>query len=215
MRKVETIIVLSVILLSFAGTSIAQTFGTLMGGGASSDGEGSVFLLAGNDAFRTGIAARFNITRVADFGIQLGLDRVCETSFWGGGGDLKLVLLESRKNLPLNLALDASLGKLDSRDVKQFLFAFGILASGIIETSQWRTVEPYLSFLVLVKQVDRDAARGSSLESCLCPTGEDDTDAETLVRAGVKLSLTRETQLLLETELGDHALFGAGFNVVF
>jgi hypothetical protein len=217
MRRFEIFVALSIIILSLAGSAPAQTLGTFTGAAASADGEGAVFMLAGNDAFRTGIAARFNVTAAADVGVQLGFDRLCEKSFWGGGADLKLVLLESRKNLPLGLALDASFGKLDSREVKQYLFGFGILASGIIETSEWRTMEPYVSFIVLVKQIDRgDIPRRDPIEGCLClPASGDDTDARALVRAGLKLSLTKETQLLFETELGKHPLFGAGVNVVF
>jgi hypothetical protein len=217
MRRPEIIAALWLVILSSATASRGQTLGQLTSAGPASDGEGAVFMLGGNNAFRTGVAARFNISAAADFGIQLGLDRVCEQSFWGGGADLKLVLLESRQNLPLNLALDASFGKLDAREVKQYLFGFGVLSSGVIETSEWRTMEPYVSLVVLVRQIDRGTvARYDPIEGCLClPTNGDDTDVRALVRAGLRLSLTKETQLLFETELGKHSLFGAGVNVVF
>jgi len=217
MRRLCTFQALFVVVLSLAGASGAQTLGMLTGAGASADGEGAAFMLAGNDAFRAGVAARFNLARVADVGIQLGLDRRCEESFWGGGVDFKLVLLEHDAHQPVNLALDGSFGKLDSKEVKQYLVGFGLLASGIIETSEWRTMEPYLSFIVFVRQIDRGALRREDPASdCLCiPQSNDDTDTRAVGRAGLRLSLTKETQLLFEAELGKHSLFGAGVNIVF
>jgi hypothetical protein len=167
-------------------------------------------MLAGNDAFRTGVSVRFNISRRTDFGLQLGLDRACKESLLGGGIDFKLVIIEDTKKFPLNLALNASFGGLDSEDLRRFLFGFGILASGVIEPPSMRAIEPYLSFIVDVERSD-----GASFSNdCLCPH-DDKTETDALIRAGVRVSISDETQVMFETGLNGTALFGAAFNIIF
>jgi hypothetical protein len=205
---------LMILLCSLLANAQAQTFGQFTAAGAAADGEGSVFMLAGNNAFRTGLSARFNLSSVSDFGIQLGVDRACEESFFGGGIDLKVVLLESRADLPVSLALDASFGSLTSDAVGRFLFGFGILASGRIETRPARAIEPYLSFIVEVEQID-ERRRNAETRECLCPGNDDSTETATLVRAGVKIPMSHDTQLLIEAGINRRTLFGAAFNVVF
>lgn len=202
---------LLIVLCSAASSLHAQTFGQFTTAGSAAEGEGCVFMLAGNDAFRAGAGARFNVSRSSDFGVQLGVDRACEESSFGGGVDFKLILLEHRKELPLNLALDASLGGLDSDNMRRFVFGFGILASGIITPVSLNAIEPYLSFIVDVENRDRkSAAQGK-----LCAHGSGST-TDTLVRAGVRLTVTDETQVMIEAGFdGGTPLFGAAFNVIF
>jgi len=206
---------LFLILLGTAHTSLtAQTLGQFTGASAAADGEGSVFMLAGNDAFRTGALARFNISRVSDFGLQLGLDRSCGESFFGGGIDFKIVILEGSARLPVNLALDASFGSLTSGAARRFRFGFGILASIRIAAGAGRAIEPYCSLVSGIEQIDMK--RGSAaVADCLCPGSNDETDARALVRAGVKIPISKEAQLLIEADLDRSSLFGAGFNIIF
>ncbi len=203
------------IMLGMAHTGLAaQTLGQFSSASAAADGEGSVFMLAGNDAFRTGAIARFNISRMSDFGLQFGLDRSCGESFFGGGIDFKIVFLESAARLPVNLALDASIGGLTSGAAGRFRFGFGILASGRIASVAGRAIEPYCSLIADIEQIDMK--RGSaSVAECLCPSSIDETCAQALVRAGIKIPVSNEAQLLVEAELGRSSLFGAGFNIVF
>jgi len=212
MRK--TIPVLLVLLASAHENSSAQTLGQFGGAGAAADGEGSVFMLAGNEAFRTGLSTRFNISRVSDFGIQVGLDRACSESFFGGGIDFKIVLLESAPELPLSLALDASFGNLTSDAVGRFLFGFGILASGVIRVRSSPTIEPYLSFVVDIEQIDQKRATEATA-GCLCSGTDDETETDTLVRAGVKIPVSSESQILVEASFDGTTLVGAAFNIVF
>ena len=206
---------LLVLLLAPHGSLSAQAFGQLGGAGAAPDGEGCAFMLAGNDAFRAGLSTRFNISTVSDIGIQLGVDRVCEESFYGGGLDLKVVLLESQARLPVNLALDAALSGLSSSAAGRFIFGFGILASGVIESSPSRVIEPYLSFVVDIERIN-DKKMGKAVQACLCSgTGSDETHACSLVRAGVKVPVSSEAQILIEANIGDKTLVGAALNLVF
>jgi hypothetical protein len=215
MRKKALALTLMFILTCLAGALQAQTLAQLTTAAVASEGEGCLFMLAGQDAFRTGVAARFNLTSITDLGIQLGLDRICEQSLWGGGADVKVVLLQSRKKFPVNLALDGSFGALDKRHLNQFLFGFGILASGVIEASPDRVIEPYLSFVVLGKITDKDGMNGGGSGGCDCLLNDHHNQTDTLVRAGVRLPVSKETQLLIETRISDRILFGAAFNVIF
>ncbi|MFA4947463.1 MAG: hypothetical protein WC674_03010 [Candidatus Krumholzibacteriia bacterium] len=203
------------ILLGTTCTSLsAQTLGQFAGASAAEDGEGSVFMLAGNNTFRTGVSARFNISRVSDFGLQLGLDRSCSESFFGGGIDFKIVILESTARLPVNLALDASFGSLTSGAAERFHFGFGILASGRIASIAGRAIEPYCSLIADIEQIDMKHG-STTVADCLCPGSNDETDAGALVRVGVKIPVSNEAQLLIEANLARTSLFGAGINIIF
>jgi hypothetical protein len=203
------------IVLGTAHTSLtAQTLGQFAGASAAADGEGSVFMLAGNEAFRTGVGARFNISRVSDFGLQIGLDRSCSESFFGGGIDFKIVILESTARLPVDLALDASFGSLTSGAAGRFRFGFGILASGRIASGAGRAIEPYCSLIAEIEQIDIKHG-DASVADCLCPGSNDETDARALVRIGVKIPVSNESQIFIEANLERSSLFGAGFNIIF
>jgi hypothetical protein len=204
------------ILLCAAATSLtAQTLGQFAGAGAAADGEGSVFMLAGNGAFRTGVSTRFNISGVSDFGLQLGLDRsLGGESFFGGGIDFKIVILEDTERLPVNLALDASFGSLTSGDAGRFLFGLGILASGRIAAGAGREIEPYCSLVADIERIDIKGG-SPSLADCLCPGSDDETDARAIGRIGVKIPVSSGAQILVEADIQRRPLFGAGFNIVF
>jgi hypothetical protein len=203
------------IMLGTAHTSLtAQTLGQFAGASAAADGEGSVFMLAGNDAFRTGVGTRFNISRVSDFGLQIGLDRSCSESFFGGGIDFKIVILESAARFPVNLALDASFGSLTSGAARRFRFGFGILASGRIAAGAERAIEPYCSLIADIEQIDMKH-ESTTLADCLCPGSNDETDARALVRIGVKIPVSNESQIFIEANFERESLFGAGFNIIF
>jgi len=203
------------IVLGTAHTSLtAQTFGQFAGASAAADGEGSVFMLAGNEAFRTGVGARFNISRVSDFGLQLGLDRSCGESFFGGGMDVKIVILERTPRLPMNIALDAALGGLTSDAAGRLIFDFGILASGQIAAGAGRTIEPYCSLIARIEEIDVKSG-SAELTDCLCSGSNDETDARALVRVGVKIPVSNDAQLLIEADFDRPFLFGAGINIIF
>ena len=213
MKVKKTLPVLLILLGAIASSPAAQPLGQLAGAAAAADGEGSVFMLAGNDAFRTGASIRFNISSVSDFGLQLGLDRACGESFFGGGVDVKIVMLRGASRFPLDLALDASFGSLTSRAANRFLFDFGILASYRAASVAGRALEPYGSFLVGIEEIDMK--RGSeAVAACLCPD-DDKTDAGVFARAGIKIPVSDDGQLLIEASIDDPILLGAAFNIVF
>lgn len=203
------------IALSIASASAhAQTLGQFGGASASADGEGAVFMLAGNEAFRAGVGARFNIARVSDFGVQLGVDRDCDETFYGGGVDLKIVVLERTPRLPIDVALDASVGDLMNDSAGRFIFDFGILVSGAIPAGKGRSIEPYGSLVARIQELDMKSGE-DALADCLCPDAEDGTDAGAFARVGVKIPVSRDSQILIEADLRRTTLFGAAFNIIF
>lgn len=213
--KAKSILPAILILICALPASLAaQTFGQLAVASVAADGEGCVFMLAGNEAFRAGIGARFNISRASDFGLQLGLDRSCGESFFGGGVDLKIVLLESTARLPMSLALDASFGSLASGAASRLRYGFGILASFRIAAGAKRLIEPYGSLIAGIEQIDMKSG-GASDAACLCASPGDDTDARALVRAGVRIPVSNDAQIYIEANFERESLFGAGFNIVF
>ncbi len=199
---------------ALSGGLACQTLGQFGGAGSAPDGEGAVFLLAGDDAVRAGLSVRFNITSVSDLGIQLGVDRTCGTSFYGGGVDLKIVLLEGAGRFPVDLALDAAVGALDGTSANRFVFDFGILASCPITLSSGRAFEPFLSFVVDVEQIDRKNDPPLA-PGCLCAHEADETSSCAGGRGGVILPLTKESQIVVEAHLDGDRLVGAAFNLVF
>jgi len=215
MKSARTVLLLITLMAAATAPAAAQVFGQFADAGPAAEGEGAVFMLAGSGAFRTGVSTRFNISRISDFGLQLGIDRVSGESFFGGGFDLRLMLFEGNAGLPLSLSLDASVGGLDSGDVRRFLFGFGVLASAAIETASGRSIEPYASFIVDLEQIDgvSPPASGDGCYTCSRERGETETGTE--FRAGAKVPLTADTQVLLELGLDGEARFGAAFNVVF
>ncbi len=178
-------------------------------------GEGALYMLAGNDAFRTGAAARFNITRLSDLGVQLGYDRIDEEGGIGGGLDFKIALLERRENLPFGLALDASGGWIRYDHRHRFEFGFGVLASGAIATSAGATIEPYLSFIVAVNRYESRASSTCDPPGALCPDAGDRTETNMRLRLGARFPVSRDAQIHIEASIEDRSLFGAGFNIVF
>lgn len=214
MKLNKVLPILLVLLGSTAASPAAQTLGQFAGASAAAEGEGSVFMLAGTDAFRTGAIARFNISRVSDFGLQLGLDRSCGESFFGGGVDFKVVILESSARLPVSLAFDASFGSLTSGAASRLRYGFGILASVRIAAGARRAIEPYGSLIAGIEQIDMKSG-SASVAGCLCTSPDDETDARALVRAGVKIPVSNEAQIFIEANFERESLFGAGFNIIF
>lgn len=173
-------------------------------------------MLAGNDAFRAGAGGRFRLARVADLGVQLGLDRFCGESFFGGGLDVKLAILERSDRLPIGIALDAAGGWLESDDHARYSLDFGVLVSGAIGRTQAGPLEPYVTLAIDVERLDdRETKAPASADDCPCSWTDHRDDASFFVRAGVRVPVSRDGSLFVEASLDGRDLVGAGFNLVF
>lgn len=204
------------LLTAAPGGAVAQSFGQFTTAAVAAEGEGGVFFLAGDEAIRTGAMARFLITRRSDIGIQAGYDRECGENSIGAGADLKFYLISSTSDFPVDLAADLSFGHFRSGNYGRNLLGVSLLASGILRSNAEVPIEPYASLTILTTYFGKRPSCGGNRGECW-PCKEDDwsSDTDTVARAGVCVHITDEYQAFAEFSLGDTALFGVGFNLVF
>lgn len=194
----------------------AQVFGTFTTAAISGEGEGGAFVLVGEDAFRTGAYARFELTERTDLGIQLGFDRNSGENSLGGGADFKLYLINAESKIPLDIALDAALGHLRSDGYSRNLFGISLIVSGVLQASTSLSFEPYGSLTLRSTYFSRKVnVEYAGPENW--PKSDDDWSSitDTIGRCGVKIYFSNEYQLLAELEINDGVVFGAAVNVVF
>ena len=194
--------------------AIAQTFGQYTTAAIASEGEGGIFVRGGDEAVRTGIMARFELTNRSDLGLQIGFDREYRENSFGAGLDFKFYLISAVSDFPLDLAIDLSLGHLRSGNYSRNILGIGLLVSG--ELRSVSSLEPYAFITVLNTYFPKKASCHEEHPS-QWPCSEDDwkSDTETVLRGGAKYALTEEYQLLAEVELGDEITFGAALNIIF
>lgn len=198
-------------LFSCAG---AQTLGTYSTAAIASDGEGGVFMSGGKDQFRTGLFSRFRMSARADIGFQGGFDRLKGTNAWGAGADVKIYVVGEGSTLPLDLALDMSLGHLRSEHTGMTILGIGVLASGRLQADTRFPVDPYASLGLYNTFFHRENECGSTVPPDFCGDNSN-SDTEVVVRAGAKLYLDSERQILAEIKLDGSFSIGAAFNIVF
>jgi hypothetical protein len=208
---------LMLVLAALPTAVAAQVFGQYTTAAISSEGEGGVFANAGEDRFQTGIVARFLLTRQMDFGVQLGLDRECGVSSFGGSLDLKVYILGEQSEIPIDLAVGGSYGHLRSSDYRRHVFAFGLLASGVVQSSTSVAIEPY-GFGGLVTEYFERNCPCTGPGDCFWPGDPGEAKAretKARLRGGVKVTFTDEYQLLVEASVDRKFMVGAAFNIIF
>jgi hypothetical protein len=194
----------------------AQSFGQFTTAAVASEGEGGFFLLAGEEVIRAGVMARFLVTSRSDIGFQIGYDRECGENSIGAGADFKFYLISSTSNIPVDLAAGLSFGHFRSGDYNRNLLGLTIMASGIVRAETDVPIEPYASLTLQTTYfVQRPSCGGERGECWPCYEDDWDSDTDTVVRAGVNVSLTHDYQVFAEISINSTTLFGAGFNVIF
>lgn len=206
-----SIILMSIV--SFPGAANAQLFGQYTTAVPSPEGEGGLFVSAGDGTFRVGPMARFMINGRMDIGFQLGFDRYSGHNSYGAGADLKYYILGEDTTLPVDLAVDLSLGHLRSGDFSRTFFELGMLASGMLNADTELPVEPYGSVGIISTYLHDDEACAGP--DPLCGYGGNGSETDVVIRGGAKLYLSSEYQVLLELSVDDEISFGGAFNVVF
>ncbi len=194
----------------------AQVFGSFTSAAIASEGEGGIFVMSGSNTFRAGVMSRYLITRRTDVGIQLGLDQRCEKNTYGGSLDLKLYIIGSESTIPLDLSVTGSVAHLRSDSYARNIFGIGFIVSGLLRSSGELRFEPYASINLMNTHFGKRPLCGTAPRKCW-PCREDDwnTDTDTVLRAGFKLPVTNDMQLLAEVELNDDTAFGAALNIIF
>jgi len=193
----------------------AQTMATMTTAAISAEGEGGLFMIAGSDVVRAGILSRFLLSTNVDMGLQLAFDRYEEKSFLGFGVDFKFHIPAVASSAPIDIALDAGAGMLESSDRRRIFLAPGILISGRVETSGRNRLEPYMGLYALFtkrtyKRLPCETEYGPS-----CQSWEEPFYAEAMLRTGMMIPLREDIQILVEINVNGEIMFGAGVNVIF
>ncbi|MCK4539253.1 MAG: hypothetical protein KAV42_10700 [Candidatus Krumholzibacteria bacterium] len=189
----------------------AQTLGQYTTAVIAPDGEGGCFISTGKDEFRLGIMARFRMFSKGDLGFQVGFDRLTGENSLGVATDVKIYLLDPDSTFPVDLAADISLGHFQDNALGRTVAGLSLITSGTLAADTKIPIEPYASIgFYSIFFTDREE----------CPPGavdcdDDNNDMETVLRAGVKLVLTDEYQVLFEVKLDGNTTLGAAINVVF
>ncbi|HER44229.1 MAG TPA: hypothetical protein ENO08_07210 [Candidatus Eisenbacteria bacterium] len=210
MKAITLAMTLAVLALPAAAGS--QTLATMTTGAVSSDGEGGLFVLAGTDVSRFGLHSRFALAADLDMGMQLAFDRLDERSFFGGGIDVKYRLPFAAADLPIDIALDAGVGILESDEIRRLFLEMGCIVSGVVQSSDRRILEPYAGVYVMTAR--RDWKDDCGLDDRMCWEGtRSDTDA--VLRGGLRVHVTDDFRVLVEMNVNGKTMFGAGVNLVF
>ncbi len=212
--KSATIIAMLVILSVPCGLS-AQTMVTMTTAAISAEGEGGLFMIAGSDVVRAGVLSRFLLSTSVDMGLQIAFDRYDERSFLGFGVDFKFHIPAVASSAPIDIALDAGAGMLESRDRRRIFLAPGILVSGRVETSGRNRLEPYMGLYALFtrrtyKRLPCETEYGPG-----CQSWEEQFRGEVMLRVGMMIPLTEDFQIFMEANVNGVIMYGAGVNVIF
>jgi hypothetical protein len=210
MKRAVALIVL--IVLGAHPAARAQTLATLTTGSVASEGEGGLFVLAGTNVSRFGLTSRFALSMNVDIGIQIAFDRYSETSFFGGGLDLKYELPIDTADLPIHVAFDAGIGDLESSDRRRFFLEAGCIVSGLVQSSDRTILEPYAGIYVLTTRLSWKKECAPYTGGCWEGT-KSETDA--VLRGGVRVPLSEDFQILVEMNVNGETMFGAGVNLIF
>ncbi len=208
----STILLIALAILAAPFSARTQTLATMTTGAVASDGEGGFFMLAGTDVTRYGLNSRFALAAEFDMGIQLAFDRLEERSFFGGGIDIKYRLPVAASDFPLNVALDAGLGDLESSEIRRFFLEMGCIVSGVVESSNRRILEPYAGIYVMTTRRNWKDDCGEDDRGCWNGT-RSDTDA--VLRGGIRANITNDFQIMAELNVNGKTMFGAGLNLIF
>ncbi len=206
------VLIMALAILAAPFHARAQTLATMTTGAVSSDGEGGFFMLAGNDVTRIGLNSRFALAAALDVGIQLAFDRLDERSFFGGGIDVKYRLPIENPDIPIDVALDAGIGDLESSEIRRLFLEMGCIVSGAVESSDRRILEPYAGIYVMTTRRDWKDDCGVDERGCWNGT-RSDTDA--VLRGGMRVNLRDDFQILIELNINGKTMFGAGLNLIF
>jgi len=192
----------------------------------SSEGEGGIFVLGGNNSFRTGIALRFLINRVSDLGFQIGVESYNQNKLFGGGMDVKLLLVKATDNFPLDISIDISGGYLKNSETNKTTFSGALMMSTEVPDKLAIPFEPYISigtYLNLIRsartkyffQKNGFYTESSDCIGCSYSTSRNYKTTGAYFRAGVMFHVTHDTQFIIEANINGATFIGGGINLIF
>jgi len=191
----------------------AQVFYSYPGARPVTDQSPSLGLVAGfgDNLIRLGGFGRFNLSPVADLGIEGIYDNIDtagsgeDTGFGGAGIDGKYALLSATEETPVDLSVQVGAGFLAGSDILQIRVPFGGMASHDFVVDNDRTIVPFGGVYFVFNYFKVDGL----------PAGVDDsdTDFDVEMRVGASAEIIARGSVFAALHAGDGTMFFIGFNL--
>jgi len=201
----------AVLALTLASGARAQVYYSYPGAPPVTDTSPSLGLVAGfgDNIVRLGGFGRFNLSRVADLGLEAWYQNVDtegsgnDTSYGGAGMDGKYLLMSANENTPLDIAAQVGGGFLARSGYLNVHVPLGAMASHDFVTNDGRHIVPYGGVYLIIDYVSFDT-----------PPGVDgsDTDFDAEVRLGASADIVKRGSLFAALHAGNGTMFFLGFN---
>ncbi len=210
-RAVRTGALAAVLFLMLAPQPRAQVFYSYPGARPVTDTSPSLGLVAGfgDNVVRLGGFGRFNLSSVADLGLEAVWDNVDpegagdDTNFFGAGGDGKYLLVSADESVPLDISAQVGAGFLSREDYFLLHVPFGGIASHDFLTNDGRRIVPYGGVYFVFDYATFDAPPG---------TDDSDTDFDVELRVGASAEIVRRGSVFAALHAGNGTMFFLGFN---
>lgn len=156
----------------------------------------------GDDVVRLLGFGRFEISRVADLGLEFVLDNADYPgdNVWrvGGAFDIKYAIIPESTEMPFDLSLQGGLGLQSGGDVTNIRVPAGAMISRPLDIGNGRAVVPYGGVYVVLDHVSVDSAS--------------DTDLDVELRLGGSVNVFRSGSAFAALHFGNGTIFFLGFN---
>lgn len=203
------------LLFGLASGARAQVFYSYPGARPVTDTSPSLGLVSGfgDNLVRLGGFGRFNLSSVADLGLEVMFQNVDtedtsdDTSFWGAGGDGKYLLVSANENSPLDIAAQVGAGILTRSDYLLVHVPLGALASHDFVMNDGRRIVPYGGVYFLFDYLDINAPAGAPADY-----DESSTDFDVELRVGASAEIVKRGSLFAALHAGNGTMFMLGFN---
>ena len=201
----------AVLVCALAPGARAQVFYSYPGARPVTDTSPSLGLVAGfgDNTVRLGGFGRFNLSPVADLGLEAMYQNVDtedtsnDTSSGGAGMDGKYLLAEADGSMPLDIAVQAGAGFLAGSGFLDVHVPLGGLASHDFIMNDGRRITPYGGVYFLFDYVSFDAPAG---------VDDSDTDFDVEMRIGASAEIVKRGSLFAALHAGNGTMFFVGFN---
>jgi len=188
----------------------AQVFYSYPGARPVTDQSPSLGLFAGfgDDLIRLGGFGRFNVTPVADLGIEAIYDNVDsegggdDTGFGGAGIDGRYLIVAASEDVPLDIALQAGAGFRARSDFLHIRVPIGGVASHDFFYDDNRRIVPFGGVYMLMDYVKIESG----------PEDYSDTDFDVELRLGASAEIIARGSVFAALHTGNGTMFFVGFN---
>lgn len=198
------------LVLAMASLADAQVFYSYPGARPVTDTSPSLGLVSGfgDNVIRLGGFGRFNISPVADLGLEAIYQSVDvsgsgnDIGYGGAGIDGKYLLMSANENMPLDISAQVGAGFLARSGYFNLHIPFGAMTSHDFTTSDGRRITPYGGVYFVFDYFNVDSPGGNSTDS--------DFDVE--MRVGAAAEIVKRGSLFAALHAGNGTMFFLGFN---